>query len=87
MNKLIISVVVTFVNAATKNFDNALISTIILCQRCLLFKNSCENSSNIQMPIIHVRIVQIGQLRCFSTSTFFVNIKKYQNCPILTLFQ
>ena len=65
MNKLTSSVVVTFLNATTKDFDNALALAIILCQRCLLSKNSCENINNLQMLIVHARIIQTGQVRYF----------------------
>ena len=86
MNKLTSSVVPTSVNAATKNFDNALALTIILCQKCLLSRNSCENINNLQMSTTPTRIVQTGQLRCFLISTFSIDVKKYQNCPIPSLF-
>ena len=68
MNKLTGSVVAIFVNAATKNFANALIPAIIMCHRCLLSKKKCENISNLQMPISHAKVVQTRQLRCFLIS-------------------
>ena len=76
MNKLTRSVVVTFENATPKNFNNALAPTINLCHRCLLFKNSCENISKLQMLITHTRIVQTKQFLYLLTSAFSVDIIK-----------
>ena len=70
-NKLTTIVVAILLNATIKNFNNASKLIIILYHRCcLLFRMSCENINNLQMPISHARIVQIGQLRCILTSTF-----------------
>ena len=87
MNKLTSSVVVTFENVAPKNFNNALAPAIKLCWRCLLSKNSCENISKLQMPTTHARIVQTKQFWYLLTSKFSIDIKKYQNYPISTLFE
>ena len=74
VNKFSNIVVATFVIVATKNFDNIVVLAIILCQRCLLSKNSCENISDLQMAITHARIIQTEQLRCFLTSIYFENV-------------
>ena len=50
MDKLTSNVVATFVNAAIKNYDNALAPAIIVCHKCcLLSRKTCENIIDFQM--------------------------------------